>query len=155
MRESPSVARHFMVWATQRALDGCDKLILFLSQRLHVCVCGCACVCVVLCRALLEVLVFLSWLSSACVNPDTLCPYPSPICTGGERSHGTARSFSFAVSANPQTWTRRPFVTRHRSPPRYLSCKLESPKLTQLKLGTQTQSQRKLVWFTAPLGSVE
>lgn len=56
MRESPLVARPFMVWATRRALDGCDKLIPFLSQRPHVCVCGCACV--VLCRALLEVLVF-------------------------------------------------------------------------------------------------
>lgn len=81
-------------------------VVKFSSQRLHVCVCGCAwcaCACVVLCRALLDVLVF-CLCSQVPVWPSHSLPLL--LCHLHWRSEVTRTSpwLWFAVSANPQTW---------------------------------------------------
>lgn len=105
-------------------------------------------VCVCLCSSLSCLTGRPSWcfvfvLKCLC-DPATLCPYSSAICTGGQRSHGPALSCCFAVSAKPQHDVRR---NVHALLPTVVTLAINS-KLTQLMLGTQTQIQHKLVWFT-------
>lgn len=62
---------------------------------------GVCCKCSI-CRALMEVVVFLSFLSSACVTLTLFAlaplPLPSPpACTGGERSDGPSRWFKASL----------------------------------------------------------
>lgn len=105
-------------------------------------------VCVCLCSSLSCLtgsLGVLSWLSSACVNPDTLCPYPSPICTGGQRSHGTASSFSFAVSANPQR--ERNALLSLAIPPHHVTLAVNSKVQSWLSWSSVHKHRVSANWF--------